>query len=281
MRWLCSFFFLLPFQFVPVALWAQASPHDGLSHLVSNPSNPCRIDELLPRVTSHSQEFVENLSRFTATELLERDRLNREGKLRDRERSKGHYVVTVRQMETGLVDVEEYRTGTPAGTNFDEYITADAAPTLILIFHPSHVGAFDMTCDGPLDWHGRSTWQIHFQQRLDRPATMSALQIGTLSFLLLLKGSAWIDCDTAQILHLETDLMEPIPKIKLETLHQSVDFAPVTFSKNATTLWLPWEADVTARFKRKGLAERHTYSDFRLFSVETVQKIGKPAVPSN
>jgi len=63
--------------------------------------------------------------------------------------------------------------------------------------------------------------------------------------------------------------------------HQSIDYEPITFSKNVTTLWLPRKADVTADLKGKRLVKRHTYSDFRLFGVDTAQKIGKPIILSN
>jgi len=110
---------------------------------------------------------------------------------------------------------------------------------------------------------------------------MSALELGNTEYTLLLKGSAWIDRKNYQIVHMETDLLRPIPDIKLKMLHQSVDYGPVTFAGGAATLWLPQTAEVTADFRGKRLAERHIYSKFQIFSVNTQEKLKLPPEPSN
>jgi hypothetical protein len=151
----------------------------------------------------------------------------------------------------------------------------------VLVFHPVYMQEFAITCAGPADWLGYNTWRVDFRQRLDRPSSMSALELGTTEYPLLLKGSAWIDRKNYQIVHMETDLLRPIPDIKLKTLHQSVDYGPVTFVGSAATLWLPQTAEVTADFRGKRLAERHTYSKFQIFSVNTQEKLKLPPEPSN
>jgi len=250
-------------------------PNGGESPQGAKLVSPCPIEAILPRVTTQAKEFVENMNRFTATEVLERERLDRKGKLKDKVSGRTHYVATVRQMGAEVPTVEEHRDGTRL-RSFDGAIEAIGIAALALIFHPSHFEEFDMTCEGPVDWHAHSTWQVYFQQRLDHPATMTGFGVGSSYFTILLKGSAWIDRDTYQLLHLEADLLEPIPAIGLNALHQSVDYEPVTFSKNDTTLWLPRKADVTADLKGSRLVERHTYKEFRLFWVGTTQKVGEP-----
>lgn len=279
MRSLCpNFVRLVLLQLVPALLWAQTSPPNGeegpnISQFVS----PCRIETILPRMASQAKEFVENVNRFTATEVLERERLDGKGKLKDKVSGSTHFVTTIRQMGTGIPTVEEYRDETRL-RSFDGAIEAIGISALVLIFHPSHFEEFDMTCEGPADWHAHRTWRVRFQQRLDKPATMTSLSVGSSYFRILLKGSAWIDRDTYQLLHIEVDLLEPIPAIGLNLLHQSVDYEPVTFFKNERTLWLPRRADVTADFKARRLVERHTYKEFRLFWVDTTQKIGEPMI---
>jgi hypothetical protein len=228
-------------------------------------------------MTSQVKELVENVNRVTATEVLERERLDRKGRLKDKVSGRTHYVATIRQMGTGIPTVEEHRDETRL-RSFDGAIEAVGIPALFLIFHPYHFEEFDMTCEGPADWHAHSTWQVHFQQRLDKPATMIGFRDGKSDFRIFLKGTAWIDRDTYQLLHIEADLLGAIPAIGLNVLHQSVDYEPVTFSKNGRTLWLPWKADVTADLNGRRLAERHTYKEFRLFWVDTTQKISEPII---
>lgn len=241
-------------------------------------SNACQVEEVLRQVTLRLSEFVENVNRFSATEILEYERLNKRGKLEEKAHGKSNYVATIQETEPGALGVDEYRNGSQGLSIFPGDIAVVGAPALALIFHAYHIKEFNMTCDGITDWHGHSTWQVQFEQRKDQPATISALRLGNHSLPILLKGSAWVDSGNYQILHLETDLLQPIPEMKLDTEHQSIDYGPVIFTGRKITIWLPQTAEITLGFRGKRLMERHIYSDFKLFSIDTGQKIGKPAV---
>jgi hypothetical protein len=271
---------LLVLCLVPAPLRAQDSPSTYAENLLPSTS-PCQLPDLLPRVESHVSEFVQNVNRYTAIETLERQKLNHDGKLRQQALSRSNYVATIQEIKPGLFEVSEYRNANEGIRNLNGTIRANLAPSLALIFHPSHVGEFQMNCAAAVDWLGHPAWVIQFQQRSDRPATMSAFVIGNHEFALLLKGSAWIDRDTYQLLHLEADLVQPIPDVGLDLLHQSVDYGPVNFAQRKTTLWLPRSADVTADFRGKRLLERHHYTDFQLFSIDTTQKINEPSTSSS
>jgi hypothetical protein len=270
------FLLLLVLQLVPTLLWAQSSLNEEAGLPEWN-SDSCPIETVLPQVASRVEEFVDNENRFTAKEVIERERFDHNGKLRGKMRTRANYVIVVQRVKGGWFSVDEYRNEVQGATGPPEYLEANITSTLNLIFHPTHLHEFNMTCEGPSDWHGHRSWRIRFEQRLDRQATMSVLQFGSHYYTLLLKGLALVDSDNYQILHLETDLLKPIPTIKLVALHQSVEYEPVTFFKNDSTMYLPWEASVMADFRGKRLLERHSYSDFRLFAVDTEQKIGKPA----
>ena len=251
------------------------------SSLATNPKGSCRIDEVLPKVTLHVEEFVENVNRFTATEILVRERLDGNGNIKDKAQSKSNYIATIEKMPTGFYVVGEYRDESQRKTNHEGTIRANVAPALVLIFHSSHIEEFEMACEGQAKWSGHNTWRVDFWQRMDRPATMSGFEVGNKEYTVLLKGSAWIDRNNYQIVHMETDLLRSIPEMKLGMLHQSVDYGSVAFGSGASTLWLPQTAEVTADFRGKRLLERHIYSEFQIFSVNTEEKIKQPANSSN
>jgi hypothetical protein len=255
--------------------------NDQEATAASHSSNACQLDEVLHGVTLHLSEFVDNVNRYSATEILEYERLNKHGKLEEKAHRKSNYVATIQETRPGILGVDEYRNGSQGLSLFPGDIAAVGAPALALIFHPFHAKEFSMTCQGIIDWHGHSTWQIQFQQRLDQPATVSAFRVGNDSLPILLKGSAWIDSNNYQILHLETDLLQAIPEMKLNVEHQSLDYGPVQFSGRQVSLWLPQTAEITLEFKGKRFLERHLYSNFQLFSTDTGQKIGKPQTEPN
>jgi len=255
----------------------SAGPKDGE---VSTASGSCQLDDVLPRVARHVEEFVGNVDRFTAQEVLVHKLFNRDGSLKGTAESRSNYIATIEKAQSGFFSVTEYRDDM-RGTRLEGAIQANVAAALVLVFHPSYIEEFTITCAGPADWLGYNTWRVDFRQRMDRPATLSALEIGNNEYTLLLKGSVWIDRNNYQIVHMETDLLQPMPNIRLKVLHQSVDYGSVTFGGGAATLWLPQTAEVTADFRGKRLAERHTYSRFQIFLVNTEEKFKPPAEPPN
>ena len=105
---------------------------------------------------------------------------------------------------------------------------------------------------------------------------MSIIRVGREVFPVLLKGTAWIDKENHQIIHLETDLVEPIPKAKLYLEHQALDYGPVQFEKNGTRMWLPLNAEIFINSGNKHFHHRHSYSKYQIFAVDVGQKMGGP-----
>lgn len=77
--------------------------------------------------------------------------------------------------------------------------------SLVLLFHPYHLKEFEMASEGTESWQGRATRKVRFEQRMDQPARMSALRVGDAIYSNFLKGTAWIDQQSYQIVHLETE----------------------------------------------------------------------------
>jgi hypothetical protein len=99
-----------------------------------------------------------------------------------------------------------------------------------------------------------------------------------------LKGRAWIAADSYQVLHIETDLAEPLLQQRLYTDAVSINYAPVEFHAQNVQLWLPLSAEsFTESDNLVGGTDRsvvkHTFADFVLFSVQSNQTVEKPAQP--
>jgi len=240
----------------------------------------CSAGEVIPRVSDHVQQFVESINRITATELMNFERRNRKGRFEEDAKSKVNYVAIIQPIENGFLSVEEFRNGFPGMSGFPGHISATGSVALVLIFHPLHLNEFVFVCKGLTYWRNLPVYEITFQQRDDVPNTMSEFRVGRMSYDIFLKGTAFVDPDSFQILHLDTDLLRPIPDI-LELEHQSIDYGAVSFATRSDQLWLPQVATIAVRFRNKDFSERHAYSDYRLFAIDTGQKISKPAVPAD
>ena len=76
---------------------------------------------------------------------------------------------------------------------------------------------------------------------------------------------------------IETDLVNPLPQIRLVAEHISIDYEPIQFKKKKhEELWLPQNAELFFDFNGRRVHRRHHFDDYRLFSVEDNQRISAP-----
>ena len=72
-----------------------------------------------------------------------------------------------------------------------------------------------------------------------------------------------------------TDLLNPCPKVALQRETTDIRFGKVHFKEISADLWLPLDVAVTVEWRGRILRNRHTYSEFKIFNVETQQKASK------
>jgi tetratricopeptide (TPR) repeat protein len=239
----------------------------------------CWLDEVVRSVGNRVQELVQNVDRFTATEKIDHYKLSPMGLQTSHETRKFDYLVEIRQLGSNGLQVEEYRNGSVSIEEFPGHIATIGLPSLALVFHPYFQAKYEFKCEGHGTWQGKSAWLIHFQLRTDHAGAMLVYNVGNRSFAVGQKGRAWIDADTSQILAMESDIMHPLPEIRLVRDHQLIEYGPVSFRNNSVQLWLPKSADWYCSLAGRRYHRRHTFSQFLLFSVDDTQKIGMPNEP--
>jgi hypothetical protein len=244
--------------------------------LVLDPGATCRLDDVIHAAGDRVEELVENVSRFTATENVEHHKLSPLGLQISRETRKFDYLVEIRPFGAHDLDVQEYRNGSVSAQQFPGRIGTNGLPTLALVFHPYYHEKYQYTCEGRGVWRNKPAWLVHFQQRTERKSAMLVYRVGTKSYAVGLKGRAWIDAVSSQILAIETDTMRPVPEIRLMRDHQLIEYGPVAFKNDTMHLWLPKSADWYSSLSGQRYHRRHIFSHFLLFTVDDSQKIGKP-----
>src|SRR5262249_44280736 len=142
------------------------------------PGAACALDEVVKNAGERVREFVKNVDRFTATEAITHETINRWGLASSPERFKFDYLVSVEDIGPGSLAVDEFRSHDYSGNGFPDGIVDRGLPALLLIFHPHSVGAFEMTCEGLAHWDGALVWQVHFRQRSDKPNTTKSYRVG-------------------------------------------------------------------------------------------------------
>lgn len=253
--------------------WTPPNVDAPLRSIASIP--PCDVATVLREAGAHALELTTNLENFSAEEQIQYKRLNQTASPEEIDEGVFDYVFAFEQNGTGRSS-REYRTPTKGGHAFPASGQDTGQVALALIFHPHMQSDYDMSCEGLDQWKGQSAWVIRFQQRKDKPRRTLQFRTEAGSYAAMLKGRAWISMESGQVVHLETNLMQDIPPMDLRRSAISVDYAPVEIQSRKLELWLPERIEAYWEIGDRRIILYHTFSNFRVFSVDTQQNIEKP-----
>lgn len=253
-----------------------APPDVDEQKLAVDPGLGCKAEDVAADAGKRVEQLVRNVDRFTATEQMEHESVSPLGIVSARENRSFNYLVAIRRIGPGQLNVEEYRDGSVSMNAFPAHLGTVGLPVLVLVFHPYYRGEFAFQCEGHTDWRGRPAWRVYFRQRDDQMSEMRVFHVNGRAYPVHLKGRAWIDAETAQVLAMEADMAKPLPEIQLLRDHQFIEYGAVSFQKNDVQLWLPKTADWYCQIAGRRYHRRHTFSHFLLFSIEDTQQISRP-----
>ncbi len=238
----------------------------------------CNLAAILENAGKRIQEFVANVDRFAATESVTHQSINKWGFASRPAKFQFDYLVSIKETRLGLLGVDEYRDIHYLPAKFPDGIATSGLPALVLIFHPSYARDFKMTCEGLAGSKAGPAWQIYFRQRSDKPGTIRTYQIGAQGpvYPVSIKGRAWIAADSFQIVRLETDLVAPLPQIRLVADRAAIEYGPVHFQSRNLDMWLPQIAEVFYDWRGRRSHRRHSFKNYALFSVDDKQQISEP-----
>jgi hypothetical protein len=252
-------------------LWFPPDTDRDIPQVTAEPA--CSLSDVLSETGKKVEELVRNVDKFTATEVVEHQTVDRSGQLGRPQIRKFNYLVSIAKTPDGL-NVEEYRDGGSAPEQFPDHIATVGMPSLVLIFHPNRVKDFQIKCEGLGQWRGQPAWQVRFEERPDRRHSMNVIEIGGRSFSPRLRGRAWILADSYQVARLESDLVAEIPQIQLHLQHQDVEYRPVPLPHSNREIWLPSSAELYMDFLGHRFYRQHSFTELRFFSVNVQQTFG-------
>lgn len=245
------------------------------------PGGACPATQVLAGSGERVQELVHDVTGFAADEVLFHRSLDSVGLSAHAETRKYSYIAAI-SPQPGSVSIDEYRTDRTVQPGDPDSISTTGFVMLPLVFHPEMQGGFEFDCEGQGEWHGQTVWLVHFRQRPDRPNRMQEFAVAGKSFRVDLKGRAWISADKFQIMRIDADIVTPIREIQLLSEHQRVEFGPVPFAKQNTSLWLPKNAEIYLDFGKHHYYRRHSFDHYMLFDVGVVEKDKvPPATPTS
>ena len=258
--------------------WAPLDIDSREYPLAQNAS--CSAEEILARAEHRMKSQMENFEKFTATEHIDHqeiDRLGRPGPVKSRDFS---YIVFVNRYAGDSFFLDEDRYSTGHDSSFPTSLATVGLNNLgVAILQPATRQDFVYQCEGLAGIRGKATWQIRFQEKKDSLHGVRNWRRDGKLYHVPLKGRIWISSASFDVLRMETDLLEPVQILSLTRDHLLVEYGPVNFAASNTTLWLPWSAEMHMEVHGRRYHHKHYLTDYMLFEVDTNHKIGKPKEP--
>jgi hypothetical protein len=220
-----------------------APPDIDAKEYVMAPDVSCSLDTVLQRTQMRMMTQIANFEKFVATEHIEHQEIDAYGNPGGVKAKDFTYLVFIRKEKSGALLLDESRDG---GENLSEFPTSLASHGLVglgvFLFDPDYEGDVTYRCEGLSEWRGQAAWEIRFEQKRDVESRLMTWRNSRGLFAVPLKGRAWISSSSYDLLHLETDLRDPMAQLELDRDHLAIDYGPVNFDHGKTSLWLPWYA---------------------------------------
>jgi Flp pilus assembly protein TadD len=271
-----------PASVPPISIRPWAPPDVDAKEYAVAPDVACSLDTVLLRTQMRMMKQITNFEKFMATEHIEHQDIDAYGNPRGIKSKDFTYLVFIRREKSGALLLDEQRDG---GENLSEFPTSLATHGLVglgvFLFDPDYQDDVTYRCEGLSEWRGQAAWEIRFEQKRDVESRLMTWRNSHGLFPVALKGRAWISSNTYDVLHLETDLRDPMSQLELDRDHLAIDYGPVNFDHGKTSLWLPWYAEMYMQLHGKRYHHRHTLTNYALFSVDTDHQINAPRDSKN
>jgi tetratricopeptide (TPR) repeat protein len=243
------------------------------------PGVTCKTEQILDGAYQRMKSELVDFEKFTATEHIEHQTVDRNGWPGPTRAHDFSYIVLIYPLGKDSFYLEESRgDGGNDLTNFPTSLATVGLNSLgVSVVQPYYREYFDFSCEGLTNLRGQAAWQVRFEEK--RGSKGGAIRLWRRSgktYEIPIKGRIWVSSSGYAVVRVETELRDPVAGLELTKDHLFVDYGPVKFSSGNEQLWLPWSADMYMEFHGKRYHHRHFLSDYMLFGVDTTHKISKP-----
>ena len=273
----------------PITEWSLKKLQHHIPELngIEPAADQSRLPEILRGVSANLEKFVVNFVDTSAVEHIDEAETPpywgqfeayAPGRSTKRLRQKFDYLI-LRHQEGGSFNLVEFRTELGRQNERRQKLSGDFIKTagfaaMPLFFGPLQQPWSSFRYLGRQKIGGGDTQVVAFAEHVDRTAVMGHFVLGGKSVPLLVQGVAWIRPGDYQILQMRTDLLAAIPPLTKMTA--VIHLAKTCFADSHAVLWLPKEVEVKVDYGNYKFANRHTYSDYRLFRAKSIIKAGGP-----
>ena len=237
-----------------------------------------QLGSILDGVGAKILEMTKSFPNTSSLEEIHQEKLGHKGKVSNTQDQKFRYLCMVPHQAWGP-GFMEYRadlSGSEASVKglSEGFMLTKGFSSAGFVFHPTYRAESNFRYLGRQKVNNRDTFVVAFAQIPGKAHFSGKFRQENTTVTTLCQGLAWIDSSTYEIIRLHTDLLTPLPELRLEGEATNIDFKEVHFKTLGGALWLPEEVTVTLNWNGKVLRNTHEYSDFRIFNVDASEKIG-------
>jgi len=240
------------------------------------------LPAILSAVGKNVEEYFRNFPNTSSLEQVRQEKLRHRGTVSESRDQKFHYLCFT-PSEAGVPGFAEYRLNVAdqgwADSPRDGFMLTIGFASGSILFHPSYQPGTSFRYLGRQKLEGRDTLVIAFAQIPSKARSFGEFKWADRGSPVFSQGLAWVDAQTYQVLRMRTDLLAPLPEVRLKKQTTEIEFAEVRFNRLAQGFWLPRDVTVTVDWNGRLLRNMHQYSDFKVFNVDASEKIGKPKNP--
>jgi len=236
------------------------------------------LPQILARVGTTVVDFYDNFSNTTCTEHIISTVDTPLKTLEAHYNVKFNYVALAKR-GADKTRLQEFRTDSKGGL---VQLQSQGAPVttgfvaMTVHFHPDYQRDSRFRYLGREMMEAKNTHVVAFAQRPEVARHVGGVEFEHKTAIVFLQGVAWIDPVSFQILRLRTDIQRPELNVDLRGETTQVEYSEMTFKQSGKTLRLPREVTVSGQLSKYVFHNRHSYSDYRLFVVQTEENQKNP-----
>ncbi len=237
----------------------------GIATAQSSPA-PSAVDLAQHQVIA----YLAKLADLHCTESVTQEKLAGNGHVEASEHAQYDYLVMIDGNGDGL-QMNESRIESSASRRKPlPMLVTNGFSTVLLVFHPYYRDsfAFDTGADEVVD--GRELIPVHFSQIHGR-RTPAALALRGREYPLELKGTAWLDNRSGEVIKMDAGLLHDMSDVGLRSLAIHVEYKQATLGKSSANMTLPALAVVDVTTPLQHWRNTHVFDAYKSFSTDAVQ----------
>jgi hypothetical protein len=213
-------------------------------------------------------DFVSKLADLHCTEDVLQEKLRPNGGAEVSARSQFDYFLYIQgnsydfQLSESRLEI-----GNPKQKK-EPLLLTNGFSTLLLVFHPYYRNGFEFTVGPKEALDARPVIPVHFAH-IAGTRTPVAMAMRGREFPLDLKGTAWVDASTGQVIRMEASLAHDLSDVGLRALTVRVDYTPSL--RVSDKFMLPSRAVVDLETPRQHWRNTHIFHNYKLFSTDATQ----------